>query len=533
VFNKKCRENIFGGNNLPQEDFNFDLIDYYFRNKDHADAFQVLNDRFINDIDFHEVFAYIDRTHSKIGQQYFFNKLLTIDKNTSFEKQETLIDIFLEKEAIKTKVQTLLAKFNKREAYYISNLFIDEYIAKPKWFWVVNILSVLGIVALGFVFVVNKVFILLLFLFVINVMIHLWNKRNIMVYMDSIPQLYLLCNTASKLLNLNIDNQYNNSVAHSIRSLNELKKKLFLFKFERKVTSDIEALVLSFWEIIKILFLIEPLVIFDVLKKLDKKRKDIQILFEYIGEFDSAISIARLRMEIPYCCKPTISDSGNVFEFTNIYHPLIPDCVANSLKLTNKSILLIGSNMSGKTTFIRTVGINLLLAQTINTCFAKDFRLSQTRLFSAIRISDDLLNDKSYYFEEVLTIKNMVDESHALFHNIFLLDEIFKGTNTIERIAAGKAVLSYLTKSTNNIVFVSTHDIELFDFLSEEYDLYHFTEIIKAEQIYFDYKIKQGNLSTKNAIRILEMNGYPKTVIGEARRISQILQNKHTKNGGF
>jgi DNA mismatch repair ATPase MutS len=101
------------------------------------------------------------------------------------------------------------------------------------------------------------------------------------------------------------------------------------------------------------------------------------------------------------------------------------------------------------------------------------------KIFSAIRISDDVLSGKSYYFEEVLTINKMVIESQSKVKILFLLDEIFKGTNTIERIAAGKAVLSYLCK-TENIVFVSTHDIELTGLLKEEYELFHFTEVIGA-----------------------------------------------------
>ena len=164
------------------------------------------------------------------------------------------------------------------------------------------------------------------------------------------------------------------------------------------------------------------------------------------------------------------------------------------------------------------------MAQTVNTCFAKDFRLSQSRLFSAIRITDDLLNDKSYYFEEVLTIKQMIIESLSGTNNVFFLDEIFKGTNTIERIAAGKAVLSYLSKSAHNIVFVSTHDIELADLLNNDYDLYHFTEVIQEEQIHFDYKLKRGNLATKNAIRILEINNYPKEIVDDAKITAQVLQ---------
>src|SRR5690606_7782082 len=137
-----------------------------------------------------------------------------------------------------------------------------------------------------------------------------------------------------------------------------------------------------------------------------------------------------------------------------------------------------------------------------------------TRIFSAIRISDDLMNDKSYYFEEVLTIKEMMVESENGKTNLFLLDEIFKGTNTVERISASKAVLSSLAKN-GNIVFVSNHDIELTDMLSKEYELFHFSEIINGKNIDFDYQLKEGKLRNRNAIRILQINGYPNEVVNE------------------
>jgi len=94
--------------------------------------------------------------------------------------------------------------------------------------------------------------------------------------------------------------------------------------------------------------------------------------------------------------------------------------------------------MSGKTSFIRAVGLNVITGLTINTCFAESFSFPLLKIFSAIRISDDLMNDKSYYFQEVLTIKEMIAESENGERNLFLMDEIFKGTNTVERIAAGR-----------------------------------------------------------------------------------------------
>jgi len=501
------------------DDFYFDLIEHFFTNKDHTDEFQIIDDSTMRDIDFRELFQQIDRTHSKVGQQYFYNQLLTINKNLNFDEQENLIDHFTSNEAHQSKAQSLLSKLNKRSAYYISNLFLDGYISKPKWFWIVGVLSFAGLAALIFTFFFNKVFVLLLFVYITNIVIHFWNKNNIFIYTDSIPQLPALCNISKRFTSMDILPASKPSVLSSVASLNELKFVIKFFTPDTSIKADLELLFLFFVEMIKVLFLVEPLVVFYALKKLEAKRKDIQTLFEYLGKIDSAIAVATIRKEAPFYCKPIFIKTCQSFEFTDLYHPLIPDCVPNSLQTNGKSILLTGSNMSGKTTFIRTIAINILLAQTINTCFAKAIQLSQTRLFSAIRISDDLLNDKSYYFEEVLTIKNMITESRLPLNNLFLLDEIFKGTNTAERIAAGKAVLSYLAKSSNNTVFVSTHDIELADLLSGEYDLYHFTETVHEKQIHFDYLLKAGKLYTKNAIRILEINDYPAEVIEEARGI--------------
>ena len=116
----------------------------------------------------------------------------------------------------------------------------------------------------------------------------------------------------------------------------------------------------------------------------------------------------------------------------------------------------------------------------------------------------------------------MIEKSQIPGYNLFLLDEIFKGTNTIERISAGKAVLSYLN-SGSNIVFVSTHDIELADMLIDTYELYHFSEQVDNKTVDFDFKLKNGKLQNRNAIRILEINDYPKEIITEAIELSEEL----------
>ena len=126
------------------------------------------------------------------------------------------------------------------------------------------------------------------------------------------------------------------------------------------------------------------------------------------------------------------------------------------------------------------------------------------------------MSASSYFFKEVDEIKTILNETEKNTCSIILLDELFKGTNTIERIAAAKAVLSYLEKSENKI-FVATHDIELTNLLKEHFELFHFSEKIEDEKIQFDYKLKEGKPEKGNAIRILELNGFPKEIVDEAK----------------
>ncbi len=295
--------------------------------------------------------------------------------------------------------------------------------------------------------------------------------------------------------------------------------------------TEIGALFEFIMETIKALFLLEPLMLFQVLKVLENKKKVLQELFEFVGTVDVALSILAFRRSLPYFTQPHIAQEAKNLSCKNIYHPLLQNFVANSIDVREKSVLLTGSNMSGKTTFIRTIGINAIYGQTIGLCFAEHFQMPVCSIHTAIRTSDDIMNDKSYYLEEVQTIKHILEAGNSGGINLILLDELFKGTNTVERIAAGKAVLSYLARR-NNLVLVSTHDLELTDLLQEEYELYHFTELVEENKIRFDYKLKSGNLQSTNAIRILEINGYPAEIAAEAKILADNFKRAQ-ENGSW
>jgi DNA mismatch repair ATPase MutS len=448
---------------VKDDNYNIELIEKYFRNKDNSASFQVLSDKTCNDLDFHELFMFLDRTNSKVGQQYLYNILRNIppDSNKT-ELREQLIKTFTDDTNFRVNIQRQLESLKKDEVYYIASVFQEEHIKPPNWFFIIPLLSFTSLLSLLMLPFNPKMLFVLLGVFIINLGIHYWNKKNLYHYLGSIPQLLRLNGLAGKLYRDSALNNINPDLAKDIKIINQVRNRMSFFRLEAKLQGDLEALFWAILELFKILLLLEPLLLFGVLKQLDSKRKEIENVFCFIGEIDLLISIASLRNGLDNYCLPAIIEK-KIFA-KEVYHPLIINCVPNSINVTDKSILLTGSNMSGKTSFIRAMGLNVITGLTINTCFAKSMSIPRLRIYSAIRISDDLVNNKSYYFEEVLTIKDMIQKSNHDKPNLFLLDEIFKGTNTIERISAGKAVLSSLTHN-KNIVFVSTHDIELTDLL--------------------------------------------------------------------
>ena len=515
--------NEFG--NLKVDSFNFEYIESYFRKKDHSVNTQILSDKTCNDLDFQELFMFTDRTISKVGQQYLYNKLRNIPLlPTDNAMHEKLLDEFMNNSDFRVSVQSKLGKLTDQEVYYVASLFQDEILKPPKWYFIVPLLSFTSVLSFIMVFF-NPLFIVwIVVLTIINIVIHMWNKKNLFNYFSSIPQLSKLNGVAQELFKNDILKEINPDLVKSTSVINKVNSRMSVFNMEVKIQSDQQIFFWTILELIKMLFLIEPLFLFGTLKRIDTKRTEIENVFLFVGEIDAMVSIASLRKGLTNFCIPTINNESKSLTAQEVYHPLIENCVKNNLKVNDKSILLTGSNMSGKTSFIRTIAINVITGLTINTCFAEHFSMPRVRVFSAIRISDDLMNNRSYYFEEVITIKEMIDKSKEGNLNLFLLDEMFKGTNTVERIAAGKAVLSSLNEE-NNIVFVSTHDIELADLLKNEYDLYHFSEIVDHKTVDFDYKLKVGKLKNRNAISILQLNDYPESIIKEAIEISEELDN--------
>lgn len=519
---KKKKEILEQQKNVKDDSFDFERISLYFLNANHTDAHQIVDDRTLNDLDFEDLFISMDRTSSSIGQQLLYSRLRAIPADSSQSKRyDQYIDYMNLNPDQKENAIIELSVLNNHGAYFLQGLFFGDQIAKPKWFWLIPTLSISVVLTLLLSVFYNQAIIAAILLISVNTFIHLWNKNNVLGYSNSIPQLLKLHKVASVLNEKGLFLKSKEKVGRAVNQLNKIRRSAIFFKWESKTLDEIAQIFEYILDIVKGALLVEPIILFRLLKQIESNRADIKDLYDVLGELDIAISLATWRESLPYYCTPELSNSSSkAWDSEKLYHPLIETPVSNDLKISDqKSILLSGSNMSGKTTFIRTIGINALLSLTVNTTCAKKLCLSKFKIHSAIRISDDLFENTSYYYEEVKTIKKFADESRQGNFNLFLLDEIFKGTNTIERIASGKAVLTYLDNVTN-FVFCSTHDLELIDYLQQEYDYFHFEETIEDGQLSFDYKLKRGSLNNTNAIRILEMNDFPNQITTEAKLLA-------------
>lgn len=232
---------------------------------------------------------------------------------------------------------------------------------------------------------------------------------------------------------------------------------------------------------------------------------------DVIGEVEAISSLSVLKYDNPDWATPEISHSNINFRALSMGHPLLgKNKVCNSLEYYNpvNVILVTGSNMSGKSTFLRTAGINLLLALIGAPVCAESFSCSIMDIYTCMRVSDNLEQNISSFYAELLRIKRIVAATENNQKIFYLLDEIFKGTNSVDRHTGAKVLINKLSNS-ESLGMVSTHDLELGELESDNTKVknYHFKEFYSNGEIHFDYKLRNGISDTRNAIYLMKMSG--------------------------
>lgn len=231
--------------------------------------------------------------------------------------------------------------------------------------------------------------------------------------------------------------------------------------------------------------------------------------FLSLGELESLLSFATMKKVCNHTCFPVFSAlNGAVAK--EMGHPMLPNAsrITNQLKLNDNILIISGSNMSGKTTYLRTIGINLVLARAGGLVCAKEMECSDLHIITSMRIADNLNDGISTFYAELKRIKKILDSAEHDHNTLFLIDEIFRGTNSVDRLYGAKTVITKLNQ-LKAIGIVTTHDLELCDLAQviPRIQNYSFSEYYEKRKICFDYKIQSGKSKTTNAKYLMELIG--------------------------
>lgn len=262
------------------------------------------------------------------------------------------------------------------------------------------------------------------------------------------------------------------------------------------------------------LFQLPMLSYYWALRAVKKSGGTIERLYDCVGDLDVDCCLLSYRASLEEFCVPVFTAEKEL-RMQNACHPLLAAPVGNNLA-TGQSILLTGSNASGKSTFIKTVAVNCVLAQCIRTCCAKSFAMAPGGVVTAIAVKDDIVEGDSYFVAEIKALKRMLAALDGTVFHYFFIDEILRGTNTVERIGASQALLRFLA-AQNCLCFAATHDVELTALLEGQYRMHHFSETVEGESVTFSYHLHGGPAQTRNALKLLEVFGFPRQVSGAAR----------------
>ena len=501
------------------------LVSRYYDHVQHEPAYHRLPNQTWADLNGDLLFGLLDATVSPVGQQCLYHRLRSpLANEVPLQDFDAAATLLAQQPGARGQVLLALDQLTAHEAYYLTDLLSGQLLptlpgARFAPLLALGLLTtLLGGFWLPVLWLGTGAFALT------NGVFHFWQHSWIKRSVSSLLQLGRLHRAGQALQQAALPLRPLQTLAAPLARLGALVRQVAFFQVEADLQSDIAAPISLVLDLLKMLLLLDVLLYARCRVAVQQQAPAIRAVFEAVGYVDCALAVASFRQRHATC----VAHFGPAAEGIQLragYHPLVPGCVPNDLTLAGQGVLLTGSNMAGKTTFMRTLGMNALLAQTVATCPAAAYRAPFCRVLTSLSLADSLPTGKSYYLVEAETMRQLLLACDAAPGSyLLLLDELFKGTNTQERIAANKAVLAYL--QPRGWVMAATHDGELGALLQSCFIEYHFCETVTADDWYFDFRLKAGPLTTRNAIRLLARLHYPAQVVADAQALSAMLATR-------
>ncbi|HMW06419.1 MAG TPA: hypothetical protein PLM36_12945 [Leptospiraceae bacterium] len=460
------------------------------------------------------LFTYLNTTKTINGEKIFLENLLRIKRESTDEivKRQSAIKTLSQNKNLCFKILRIFeeahleevnSKINLAPLYSYQSKFFEKQKILSRIYqpyiilgWLVNIYLFLA----GSPSISASLFIINTILFIINrkEISHLFKSfKNIEDEIPSIERLTLYL-YGSKI-QFNDKNTFSNLDKNRIKNLyKKLSSIIGRVSVQNAPLMHYTLNMLFLWDLWQ-------LTSFSKWQK--QNREIIQSITDDIYQIDSILPFAFLKFHNPGYTFPTLDEKLKTISAQNMGHPLIPERnrINNPLQKIKigESLIITGSNMSGKTTYLRTVGINAILALCGSPVAADKMDLPPLHILSSIKNEDSLEEGISFFYSEVKRIAHILNQTKEPGIYLILLDELLKGTNTRERLIASRAILKKLA-SSNSIIFITTHDVDL-AIKTTKQKVAHFTETIEENKMSFDYKIKDGVIKSTNALKILEI----------------------------
>ena len=503
----------------------------------------VLDDRSWNDLLMDDVFVACDRTESTLGQHALYHRLRSAPAGRHLAAFDSLVTRMTDDAAARARAQLALARLRDPHGYDLWWIGQREVLEPRAWHLVFPglALTVLGLfIALP---IWPGLLPFLIAAIVGGITLRYTTDRRVIDVAAAFRQLAPIIATGQALAFL--EGPAIDPIVAPLRqdtaSLGRLKTIArwvsgdpFMFSVSPSafavLASDFVGMI---YDYLNFVFFLDANGVYFGAAELRKRGAALLRVLAAAGDVDAAVSVASYRAGLVNWTRPSFLAPGATAALTNVRHPLVADAVPNSIAMMpGRGVLVTGSNMSGKSTLLRTVGVNAVLAQTIHTCLGDAYSGPVYTLRSCIGRSDDLLSGKSYYIVEVESLIELVRASQGDASHLFLLDEMFRGTNAVERIAAGQAVLRELVEgggAKRHVVLAATHDGELVDLLPDRFDAVHFGDDVGDDGIVFSYKLQPGRATTRNAIALLKQKGAPERLVRDAMSCAEALDQERAK----
>ena len=474
-----------------------------------------------NDLDMNLVFHRINACLTTPGEEELYNRLRSL--RGVEDDWEGALAVLDRDSPLRLKIQTLLAHVGKNSENGLPDLLRhpDEY--RLPYAVLFRAAAFLPLIAAALFFLpvpAGTGFVALLPALLLNAGLYYWGTKKLQGRLHTVHYAKALLWCAKKLTRMPMPGLEANqdAIRAAARPFARLRGAFSAAAQDGIAAGDAAAIMMF----IQVFFLTELKAYNKVMSVISKHAEELGALYRAVGRLDMMISVLSLRKSLSTCCLPRFHEQMSL-QAEDVVHPLLKNAVENSVSF-DRGVLLTGSNASGKSTFIKAMAVNAIFAQSINTCSAAAFSLPRAKVISSMALRDNLSGGESYFVVEIKSFRRILQAvKHAPC--LCFVDEILRGTNTIERIAASSAVLKSLQQGSS-LCIAATHDIELTKILSDQYDNYHFKEELKDKGVQFDYKLRPGPSQTRNALLLLGAYDFPEKVIQEAEATVKFFERE-------